>query len=142
MEQHTRRIAYDVTVRSPFKTHALKSAATLRAGASEVGKKEKHQTLRRNLRNALQLQDTDSAPPLELQFSLLAFDTYGAPSMNTTKFIEEHALKIAFCMITSYANAKQTIEQHLSYFIWSSTAEAILSRLPSSLAALTTPLLV
>ena len=141
-EQYTCPIVYDVTVRSPFTTDALKSAAALRAGASEVGEKEKYQTLRRNLHNALQLHDTDPILPLDWQFFPLAFDTYGAPSMNTTKFIEEHALKIAFRTTTSYANAKQTIEQHLSYSIWSSTAEAILSRLHSSLAALTTPLQV
>ena len=138
-ESPTRPTAYDVTVRSPFTTHSLKSAATVRAGESEVAEKQKHQTLQRNLRNALNLHDTDPVPPLHWVFFPVAFDTYGAASKRTTTFLEDHARKIAYRTTTSYANAKQTIEKHISYSIWSSTAEAILSRLPSSLAALATP---
>ena len=127
-------IAYDVTVRSPYTSSARCTAATKRPGGAEIAERDKRNELKRHLRDAFRLTNDDPIPPLDWKFVPLAFDTYAAPSALATTFIEEHARKIAYRTSALYAHAKQNIEQCISYSIWSSIAEAILSRLPSGAA--------
>ena len=112
-----RPTAYDVTVRSPFRSGIINKAAKQRAGAAEAADADKVQTLNRTLRDALLIAATDPIPPLDWTFTPLAFDTLGAPSARTVSVIEVHAQKIAFRSCMSYAAAKSRIEQHLSYSI-------------------------
>jgi len=135
-------IAYDVTVRSPYRRGVIHRAALKRAGAAEAADEDKLRTLQRTLRNALLLQEEAPIPDLDWQFIPLAYDSLGAPSIRTSHIIEDHARRIALRSCISFSSAKSRILQRISYAIWSSTASAILARMPSHVADLSHPLQV
>ena len=97
------------------------------------------QTLRRALREALQLAIDAEIPALDGHFAPISFDTLGACSASTMNTIESLALKIAHRSHCAYGTVKLRLQQRTSYAIWSSVATAILARMPSHIADLKYP---
>lgn len=112
-------IAYDVTVRSPFRASVLHHA--------ERGETDKRSSLERTLRAALRRSVSTPIPQLGRSFKPLSFDTLGAPGAGTAAVFDEYASRIAFRYSTAYTASKLRLDQHLSYSIRPSTAQAILS---------------
>ena len=134
-----RPTAYDITVRSPYRSGALSTAALNIAGAAEAGDTEKFSAHARAVRAVYHLQSDAPLPPLEWYFCPLAFDTLGAPSERTNSVLETLAHQIARRTSTSYGTAKLRLQQRLSFAIWSSVASATLSRMPCHDVALSHP---
>ena len=134
-----RPTAYDVTIRSPYRSGALSSAARNLAGAAEAGDTAKLSSHARAVRDAYHLQSDASLPPLDWAFVPLAIDTLGAPSARTTGVLETLAHLIARGTSSTYGTPKHRLQQRLSFAIWSSVASATLARMPYHGAALSHP---
>ena len=131
-----RPTAYDVIVRSPYRSGSLSTAARDIAGAAEACDTKKLRTHARAVRDAYPLQSNAPLPLLEWYFVLLAFDTLGAPNARTISVLETLTQHVARRTSTTYGTAKLHLQQRLSFAIWSSVASATLARMPYHGAAL------
>ena len=128
-----RPTAYDVTIRSPYRAGALVPAAPHLAGAAEVADANKLRTRARIIRSARHLQSDATIPPLDWHFVPLAFDTLGAPVLDSL------AHQIAIRTGATLGTAKCRLSHRLGYAIWSSVAAATLARVPYHGPALSCP---
>ena len=134
-----RPVAYDVTIRSPYRRGSLSLAARGLAGAAEAAHVDKLRVHARIVRDAFHLQSDAPLPLLDWAFVPLAFDTLGAASARTMATLETIAHRISTRTCSSYGTAKLRLLQRISFAIWSSVASATLARMPYHGAALSSP---
>lgn len=110
-------------------SHAF-SLSCILAAASRIAAAAELASLQQVRRLQLQLHEA-GVTSVDWDFVPLAFDTLGAPWRVVTNFVQEHARRIASKCSVPMADAQRRIEQLLSNSTWSSTAQAIISRVPS-----------
>lgn len=130
MPPSTNSLAYDITLRGPYKTHALRRAVSSAAGAANLPHEEKVRTCDCTVRGDPSLTDMAAMPDLGFHFLQLALDMINAPckrlvatAQHNTKYISRRSPSTATSVATR-------IGQNLSFIVWSSVALAILANTP------------